>query len=322
MHSPFLSLALLFVSVAVAFYVSTQLWQIYRIASHRVPRVGPLPVPAASVATGSRLLRDTRVSERPGLDQWLKQFSIPGRVRLLLAQSGIRLMADQFLWLMLLLAVLVWGALRLLSVSSSVALPAAIVASGLPVMFAIHKKNKRRRLFDQQLPDFLDSVSRAMQAGNSFSGALLAVSKESPDPIGAEFKQVFEEINFGGSTKDGLSALASRLDSEDVRFFVIAVLVHQQTGGSLTTLLLKLAILIRDRQRLRKLGRVLSAEGRLSAWILGLLPFVTGLLMYLVNPEFISTLWTDPAGVVLLQVTGLMMVLGVAWMWKVIHFRI
>lgn len=322
MTSPFLSLTLLFVSVAIAFYVATQLWQIYQIARHRALRLGSLSDLPAPAPNGSRLLRDTRVSERPGLDQWLKQFSIPGRIRLLLAQSGIRLMVDQFLWLMLLLAVLAWGALMLLSVSSSLAFLIAILISVLPVVFALHRKNKRRRLFDQQIPDFLDSVSRAMQAGNSFSGALLAVSKESPDPIGAEFKQVFEEINFGGSTKDGLSALAARLDSEDVRFFVIAVLVHQQTGGSLTTLLLKLSTLIRDRQRLRKLGRVLSAEGRLSAWILGLLPFVTGLFMYLVNPEFISTLWTDPAGLMLLQFTGLMMVLGIAWMWKVIHFRI
>lgn len=318
---PIVSLWILFASVAVAVVAGFQLWRNYQLQVSRddASAVAPTQEPPLE---RPKLLRDLRLSERPKVDAWLRTIPSVERLQLLLTQSGTHMMADQFLLLMALVGLLVFVPLMLLGLALWLSVMAGLGAAAVPVLIAVYKKRRRLTLFDQQLPDFLDSVARAMQAGNSFSGALSVVSRESPEPIGSELRRVFEEINFGSSVKEGLQSLALRVESDDVRYFVIAVLIHQQTGGSLTTLLLSLSSLIRDRQRLRKLGQVLSAEGRFSAWILTILPFATGMVMYAMNPEFVSILWTHPTGHFMVQVTLVLMVIGVFWMRKMIRFRI
>jgi len=318
---PIASLVILFASASVAVIAAAQVWWGYRSAMRLANPSERYPTPEKA-SRHPQLLKDLRLSERPTIDAWLQQLPIARQLQFLLTQAGITQRADQFLLLMLLSGILTTGVLLLFDFSAWLSAAGGFGAVALPVMFAIRRKRKRNDLLDQQLPDFLDSVARAMQAGNSFSGALSVVSKEAAEPIGSEFRRVFEEISFGSSVKDGLQSLSIRNASEDVRYFVIAVLIHLQTGGSLTSLLLGLSNLIRDRQRLRKLGQVLSAEGRLSAWILTLLPFGTALVMYAVNPEFVAVLWTDPAGYFLVQITVFLMIIGIVWMRKIIHFRI
>ena len=318
---PIVSLVILFASVSVAVIAATQVWWGYRSAM-RLTNSSERHTTPEIASRYPQLLKDIRLSERPKVDAWLRQLAIAKQLQFLLTQAGITQRADQFLLLMLLTGMLTSGALILFGFSALLSVAGGFGAVALPVIFALRRKQRRNALLDQQLPDFLDSVARAMQAGNSFSGALSIVSKEAAEPIGSEFRRVFEEINFGSSVKDGLQSLSIRNVSEDVRYFVIAVLIHLQTGGSLTSLLLSLSNLIRDRQRLRKLGQVLSAEGRLSAWILTLLPFGTALVMYAVNPEFVTILWTDPAGYLLVQITASLMVIGIIWMRQIIHFRI
>ena len=318
---PIASLVILFMSASLAVIATAQVWWGYRSAIRLTNSSGRHRSPEKA-SRHLQLLRDLRLSERPKVDAWLQQLPMARQLQFLLTQAGITQRADQFLLLMLSAGIIAAGVLILLGFPAWLSAVGGLGAVALPVMFALRRKRKRNDLLDQQLPDFLDSVARAMQAGNSFSGALSIVSKEAAEPIGSEFRRVFEEINFGSSVKDGLQSLSIRNVSEDVRYFVIAVLIHLQTGGSLTSLLLGLSNLIRDRQRLRKLGRVLSAEGRLSAWILTLLPFGTALVMYAVNPEFVAVLWTDPAGYFLVQVTAFLMIIGIIWMRKIIHFRI
>jgi tight adherence protein B len=318
---PTTSLLILFVSVSVAVIAAAQVWTSYRIGLKPL-KLSNRVVAQEQTARHPQLLRDLRLSERPKIDAWLQQLPIAARLQLLLTQAGLSHRADQFMMLMLLAGVLVVAVLALMNPPIWLLGLGGIGGAALPVAVALYRRQQRSRQLDQQLPDFLDSIARAMQAGNSFSGALAVVSKEAAEPIGTEFRRVFEEINFGRSVKEGLQSLSIRNTSDDVRYFVIAVLIHLQTGGSLTSLLLGLSTLIRDRQRLRKLGKVFSAEGRLSAWILALLPFGTGLVMFLVNPEFISILWTDPAGIFLLQIMFGLLAVGIIWMRKIIRFRI
>jgi tight adherence protein B len=318
---PIVSLLILFASVSVAVIAAAQVWWGYRSAM-RLTNSSERYSTHEGMSRPPQLLKDLRLSERPRVDAWLQQLPIARQLQFLLTQARIIQRADQFLLLMLLAGILTTVVLILFGFSAWLSAAGGSGAVALPIVFALRRKRKRGAMLDQQLPDFLDSVARAMQAGNSFSGALSIVSKEAAEPIGSEFRRVFEEINFGSSVKDGLQSLSVRNASEDVRYFVIAVLIHLQTGGSLTSLLLSLSNLIRDRQRLRKLGQVLSAEGRLSAWILTLLPFGTALVMYAVNPDFISILWTDPAGYFLVQITALLLVIGIVWIRKTIDFRI
>ncbi len=318
---PVFTAFLLFIAAASAAFAVMQLAQELRLRK----AVAPTPAKAAALANvigTPRLLRDMRLSEHARIDGILSRIPFMRQFQVLLRQSGVVARVDQYLMGCLTLALVTVAAALMLGSAFFGALLLGALAGFVPVLGLHVKKLKRLKRIDQQLPDFLDTVARAMQAGNAFSGAMASVAKESPEPIGSEFRLVSEEINFGSSVREGLAALAERVASEDVRTFVVAVQVHHQTGGSLTTLLLKLATLIRDRQRLRKLGHVLSAEGRLSAWILTILPFATALIMYAINKDFIAILWSTPIGLSLIQGGAILMVIGVVWMWRIIQFRI
>jgi tight adherence protein B len=269
-----------------------------------------------------RLLRDRRLSESRRVHDVLSELPGTWPLQRLITQSGAQFMTDRILLIMamLLLTGVFLGLLMSLSVIVTAALGLTLGLSPIPVLVALKKRRLER--INEQLPDLLDSLARSLQAGNSFSTSLANVSREAPEPISSEFRQISEEINFGSSLKDSLQSLSKRINSTDINYFTLAVLTHTQTGGNLSELLLSLASLIRDRQRLRKIGRVLSAEGRLSGWILGALPFVTGALIFAINPTFISVLWKNPSGVLLMQITAVMMVIGVIWMVRIVNFRI
>ncbi len=269
-----------------------------------------------------RLLRDRRLSESRRVHDVLAELPATWSLQRLITQSGVQFMTDRFLVIMALLSItgILFGSLVSLNLIAAIAL--GVVFGVSPIFILVALKRKRLDRINEQLPDLLDSLARSLQAGNSFSTSLATVSREAPEPISSEFRQISEEINFGSSLKDSLQSLSKRISSTDINYFTLAVLTHTQTGGDLSELLLSLASLIRDRQRLRKIGRVLSAEGRLSGWILGALPFVTGALIFAINPTFISVLWKNPSGVLLMQITAVMMVIGVIWMIRIVNFRI
>ena len=198
----------------------------------------------------------------------------------------------------------------------------SLACAALPFLLVMRAKASRLVRIEQQLPDALDMMSRAMRAGHAFPTALKMVGDEMTGPLADEFRAVFDEVNFGVAMSDALSGLAARVPSTDLRYFVIAVLIQRETGGNLTELLNSISAIIRDRLKLMGQVRVLSAEGRMSAWVLGLMPVVMIGVMSLVNPQYISLLWTDPSGIRLLWYAAGMVALGVAWMRKVIRIRI
>jgi tight adherence protein B len=319
MNISFVLMIILFITVSLAIFMVSQLWG---LALPRLEQLAESVKTNGKNAAGPQLLRDTRLSRWTSIDRLLGRFSTSRRLQLLLSQAGLPWMVDQLAATCTAVGVSVLVTALIVSVPWQLAGIGGGIGLVIPVIYVFKKRKSRRSLFDQQLPDFLDAIAHAMQAGHSFSGAISLISKEAPDPVGNEFRLVFEEINFGRPVQEGLQALSYRLDSDDVQYFVMAVKIHTQTGGNLAALLLNLSALIRDRQRLRKAGQVLSAEGRLSGWILGSLPFLTAALIYTLNPEFLSILWRDPAGILVLKVTAVMMVVGILWMWRLIHFRI
>jgi tight adherence protein B len=148
------------------------------------------------------------------------------------------------------------------------------------------------------------------------------VGTEGPEPIAQEFRTAFDEVNYGVPMQDALMNLALRVPVTDLRFFVIAATIQRETGGNLAELLDKLGALIRARFKLLGTIRVLSAEGKLSAWILSLLPFALVAVINLVNPQFMSVLWRDPAGIKLVIAGLAFMVVGIFWMWRIIKIRV
>ncbi|HEX5337085.1 MAG TPA: type II secretion system F family protein, partial [Gallionella sp.] len=199
----------------------------------------------------------------------------------------------------------------------------AIVAVGAIPLYYVHRaKQKRLTTFEQQLPDALDLMGRALRAGHAFHGALKMVGDEMPEPVAGEFRMTFDELNYGIGLQDALQNLAIRAPSDDLRYFVIAVLIQRETGGNLTELLDNISRLIRARLNLLGTIRVLSAEGRLSAWILGLLPFVMAFYMNMVNPKLMSMLWTDPTGLKMVWSMLVIMLVGAYWMRRIIRIHV
>jgi tight adherence protein B len=184
------------------------------------------------------------------------------------------------------------------------------------------KRKLRLRKIDEQLPDALDLISRALKAGHALPSALKMVAEEAQHPIASEFRLAHDEVNYGVAMPAALANLAVRVPSTDVRYFIVALLIQRETGGNLTELLHNISSLVRARLKLFGKIRVLSAEGRMSAWILGLLPFVLAAIINAINPKFMSVLWTDPAGLKMIYAALIMMFFGVLMMRKIINIRV
>ncbi|CAB3749945.1 type II secretion system F family protein [Paraburkholderia humisilvae] len=203
-----------------------------------------------------------------------------------------------------------------------IALVLAALCAPLPWWVVRHKRAKRMKQLEQQLPEAADLVARAMLAGHSFPSALGMVGDEMPEPLGGEFKLAFDEINFGSSMSDALQNMVTRVPLDDLRYFVIAVLIQREAGGNLAEILHNISTIIRERLKLLGKVRVLSAEGRLSAWILCLLPFALGGVIMLINPGLMRIFWTDTAGMKLASTALVFMVLGIFWSRKIVRIHV
>ncbi|WP_153108953.1 type II secretion system F family protein [Propionivibrio limicola] len=197
-----------------------------------------------------------------------------------------------------------------------------LVLASLPILYIVHARTQRMQRMETQLPDAIDLMGRAMRAGHAFPNALKMVGDEMSDPIGTEFRTLFDEINYGVKLEDALLNLLERVPSTDLQYFVVALLIQRETGGNLAELLDNIAAIVRARLKLMGEIRTLSAEGKLSAWILSLLPFATAILINVVNPGFMKVLWTDPFGLNLVYAAVALMVFGIWWMRKIIKIRV
>jgi len=195
-------------------------------------------------------------------------------------------------------------------------------AAILPWLWLAHKRERRMRQFEQQIPEALDLMARAMRAGHAFSTAVKMVGDELREPLGPAFRMLFDEMQYGVPQPDALLRLSERVPIADLGYFVVAVTIQRESGGNLAELLEKIAGVVRARLALLGEVRTLSAEGRLSAWILGAMPFVTALIINFLTPKFMSVLWTDPAGQRLVGVALFSMALGVVWMRNIIRIRV
>ncbi|TWI67400.1 tight adherence protein B [Pseudoduganella lurida] len=268
------------------------------------------------------IVKARRLSDSPEMDVLLRR--LPGTLVLdrMLVQAGARYLVAR------LLAYCGTGFLAGLLGGLFLALPGIAVAAlglagaGLPLLQLTRARDARLARFERQLPEALDMMSRAMRAGHAFPTALKLVGDEMDAPLGEEFKAAFDEVNFGIGMGDALNNLAGRVPSMDLQYFVVAVLIQRETGGNLTELLTSISSIIRDRHRLQGQVRILSAEGRMSAWILCLLPFGAGLAMYLTSPDSILLLVTDPGGRKMVGACAVMMLIGVFSIRKIVRIRV
>jgi tight adherence protein B len=257
------------------------------------------------------------------LETWLRSnLRIFEQLENLVQQAHSSLTIGRLLALMpaLFMVVVVLGFLR--HANPLLLLVLAVAIAGTPLLWLSRQANKRRQAFGNKLPEAIDYLTRALRAGHSLSSAIGMLGKEFPDPIGPEFKTVSDEISFGIPFKDAIGQLADRVQSNDLNFFVISLMIHRETGGNLTELLDGLATTMRERVKLRGKIRTLSSEGRSSAWILSSMPFAFAGIIMLINPGYISVLWTTPQGQTLVLIGVGLMAVGFFVLDRIVQIKV
>lgn len=248
---------------------------------------------------------------------------IPGmpNFRLIVDQSGVDTKAYRVVVYSIAFALLTFVSASV--VNDTILIPFLLAAcmASLPIFYMYRRRNRRLATFEEQLPNALTMMSRALQAGHPFNETIKMIGEEMSDPIAGEFRQVFNDINYGLSSKAAFMSLMTRVPSMSVNTLVIAILIQTESGGRLSEIVTKIAAVIRGRFKLNRKVRALSAEGRLSAWILTLLPFVLALVISITTPSYLPGMIDDPMGRKMVWVSFLFIILGILWMRRIIRFK-
>jgi len=195
----------------------------------------------------------------------------------------------------------------------------ALVGGALPIIWLHHLQQKRLHTFNAQIADALVLISNSLKAGYGFLQTMEMVARESPPPIRTEFARVLKEINLGMTTEEALHRMVERVPSSDWDLVVTAMLIQRQIGGNLSEILDNIINTIRERVRIKGEIKTLTAQGRLSGMIIGLLPVVLSLFMLMINPEYILRLFKDPRGQAMLAYAFFSMVMGLMVIRKIIR---
>jgi tight adherence protein B len=201
------------------------------------------------------------------------------------------------------------------------ALLGAVVAGAAPSVYIRRAAATRKQAFYEQLSDVLLLMSGALKAGYSLQQAVATVGEDAKPPASEEFRRAMAEVRLGASLDDALEALARRSRMVDLEWSVLAIQIQREVGGNLAEILETIAGTIRERERLRRELRTLTAEGRLSGWVLGLLPFVIGAFLALRSPEYLEPLYQTGKGLMMVTVSVLLMIVGTLWMKRIVRIE-
>ena len=200
-------------------------------------------------------------------------------------------------------------------------LAGAIAAAFVPYFVVSYFRTARVSKFEEQFPEAVELIARAMRAGHAFTTGIKIAADELPAPAGPEFRMLYERQNYGAAIPDALRAFAERVPTIDARFFVTAVLTQREAGGNLSEILDRLAAVMRERFRIRREVRVRSAHGRITAYVLAAMPPVLAVLMLLSNPSQMMILANDPLGVRLILAGVVLQVVGVLLVRKIVDIQ-
>jgi len=195
------------------------------------------------------------------------------------------------------------------------------VTAWLPFAYLRYVRNRRMLKFEEQFPEAIDLLARALRAGHALTTGLSMVAEELPDPIGPEFQTLYDQQNFGFPLSQALKNLADRIPTMDARFFVTAVLTQKEAGGNLSEVLDNLSSIIRDRFKVKRQVRVVSAHGRITGWVLSALPTALALFFCLLNPEKYANFYKDPLGMQMVGGALFLQLVGVLIIKKIVKIE-
>lgn len=258
------------------------------------------------------LRKTEELSSIPWLNRILLRFEVVPRLKLLLYQANVRWTASLLLLLTGACFIVPLYLVQLITGQFLAALLAGVILAFIPWIYVFQKRKRRFKKFEEELPEALDLMVSALRVGHSLNSTLSLVSSECPAPLSGEFRICFEEQNYGLDFATTLDNLITRMPLPDLKMVVTAMVIQRETGGNLAEILDNTSRVIRDRFTLQRQVRTHTAQGRLTGWILTILPLVIATLMFIISPHVISTLWFDPlgrkliyGGVVLILIGGL-----------------
>lgn len=268
--------------------------------------------PKTRIAIGALLKQPERLSDVGVLDSLLGSAGrLIDPLQRTISQSGIRVTVSSVILASGCLAGLAYIAVDRFLHLPLVGIGFAIGAACIPYGLLRFERNRRMVKFEEQFPEAIDLLARALRAGHALTTGLSMVADEMRAPVGPEFRQLFDEQNFGMPLPQALKAFAERIPTLDARFFVTAVLTQREAGGNLSEVLDNLSSIIRDRFRVKRQVRVISAHGRITGWILSALPVSLGLFFAFTSGDTYSKFYTDPLGIRMIVGALVLQVIGV-----------
>jgi tight adherence protein B len=279
-------------------------------------------VPSDPNSTDETILKHAAAGPLPGVDRLMARTGAGMSLSRLIEQSGVRTTPGAIV-LVSLVAAAAAGLVTRLLVNNPFAPPLAAAFAGIaPYAWLVHRRTSRRKRFEEQFPEALDLMSRAIRAGHALQTALGMAAEELPDPVGPEFKKTFDQQNFGLPLRDALNEMAVRIPLLDVRFFVTAVLIQRDTGGNLAEILDNLAHVVRERFKIRRQVRVHTAHGRFTGYVLLALPAALAIALSFINPEHMQVLFREHMGQMMLMGAIVMQTVGFLWIRQVIKIEV
>ncbi len=273
---------------------------------------------------GSQILRET-TARRPQMEVWLEHLALLEKTKKLIQQAGMTWSPGGLLLMMaggamgaMILSVLLPPMIPRTEASAAL----AVLLASLPYLFLRRKRTRRLAAFEEQFPEALDFLARSMRAGHAFTISLRMASEDLPDPLGMEFRTLFNEQNLGAPLETALTNLGNRVPLLDVRFFQSAVVLQKQTGGNLGEILTRLGHLIRERFQLKGQVKAASAHGRVTALVLTVLPAATAVLMMLAAPSYLMSMVHDPDGKKLIAGSIVGQIVGQLLIRKIIRIKV
>ena len=259
---------------------------------------------------------------RGGFSGLLSKLGFMRALQVMLEQADLPWNATTFLLNLIGLSAVGYIGCYFLKTAQWIGIAVAAGSLFLPLLFVFLKRNWRLNKLMNQLPDVFELMSQGLRAGHSLANAILLISQQLPNPVGTEFARVFHEQNLGIKIEDALKNMAKRVGLMDVRFFVTAVLIQRQTGGDLAEVLDNISGVIRERIKLFGTVKALTAEGRLSGWVLLALPIVVFLFELVVNPKYANLLLDEELGQYMLIGAGVAQILGLALIQKIVNIKV
>jgi len=269
------------------------------------------------------LVKRVMTGPLPGVDKLIRKTDAGSSLGRLIEQSGVHTTPSAIVLTSFMLAAILGLIVYLVSGGQPVAaLLGAVFGMFAPYAILLHKRSKRFKKFEEQFPEALDLLSRAIRAGHALQTALGMVAEELGEPVGPEFKRTFDQQNFGLPLRDALNELAERVAILDVRFFVTAVLIQRDTGGNLAEILDNLAHVVRERFKIRRQIRVHTAHGRFTGYVLLALPAALAMALSVINPEHMQLLFREHLGQMMLMGAIVMQTIGFLWIRQVIKIEV